>query len=57
VLSGRSSSVLKNFSLTIEPGVLGLYVEAGAGVFLIERGLTHFDTLANLIGCKLNVQI
>ena len=55
VLSGRSSAVLKNFSLGVEPGVLSLCVEEGADVFLIERGQTHFDTLANLIGCKLNV--
>ncbi len=55
VLSGRSSVVLKSFSLTLEPGVLTLQAQGRFQDLIIERIEEHFSTLANMLDCRLSV--
>ncbi len=56
ILSGRSSIVLKKFSLTLEPHTLVLRTQDGFQDLVIERIHERFKTLARLLNIDLQIK-
>ncbi len=56
VLSGRSSVVLKSFSLSVNRELLILQAQEGFGDFIIERIEEHFRALANMLDVVLEIE-
>jgi len=56
ILSGRSSIVLKKFSLTLEPRALVLQTQDGFQDLIIERIHQRFSALASLLGVALQIK-